>query len=61
MEKLISDSKRKRIERNENIRKDFAQYMSAGSDRTATYDFLSKKYGLAQSTIIVIVSAEKSE
>lgn len=61
MEKLISDAKRKRMERNENIRKDFAQYMSKGSDKTATYNFLSKKYGVAQSTIISVVSVDKSE
>ncbi len=60
MEKIISETKRKRLERNENIRKDFAQYMKLGSDKTATYEFLAKKYGVGKALVCQIVN-EKPE
>lgn len=61
MEKIISEKKKMRLERDENIRLDFEQYMKLGSDRTATYEFLAKKYGLGKARICEICTKEKSE
>lgn len=56
MEKILSDAKKKRTERNEAIRKEYTELIKIGSDKTATYQHLAKKYGLATTTIVYIVA-----
>ena len=55
MEKIISEVKRKRQERNAAIINEFVQYMKNGSDKTATYQFLADKYGLKPPHVYQIV------
>lgn len=55
MEKVISDSKKRRLERNEKILKDFNECMENGSDRSAVYSMLSEKYELSFSAIVKII------
>lgn len=58
MEKIISDKKRKREQRDANIRDDFARYMKAGSDRTAVYKKLANEYDVSVSSVIRIVLSQ---
>lgn len=55
MEKIISKSQRKKIERNNAIIKEFNTLMENGSAKTATYEYLAKKYGLKAPAIYTII------
>lgn len=55
MEKIISKAQRKRIERNNAIINEYNALMANGSAKTATYEYLAKKYGLKATAIYMII------
>jgi hypothetical protein len=46
MQKIISEEKRKRIERNTALVADYKEGIANGSDKTALYRYLAEKYDL---------------
>lgn len=52
MEKIISEVKRKRTERDVALLNDYKQCMANGSDKTATYEWLANKYGLKRAASV---------
>lgn len=52
MEKIISEVKRKRNERDIALLEDYKQCMANGSDKTATYEWLANKYNLKRAASV---------
>ena len=55
METIISERKRKRLKRNESLVEDFNKAMKNGSDKTAVYEYLAKKYGLKRASSVYMI------
>lgn len=55
MEKIISETKRKRIERNAAMIADYDDCMAKGSDKTAVYEYLAQKYGLKRAASVYAI------
>ena len=55
MEKIISEEKRERIERNKAMVSDFNEAMRKGSDKTAVYKHLAQKYNLKRASSVYTI------
>lgn len=55
MEKIISEVKRKRTERDTALIADYEQAMGNGSDKTAVYEYLAEKYGLKRAASVYMI------
>ena len=55
MEKIISEVKRKRNERDAALIADYEQAMANGSDKTAVYEYLAEKYDFKRAASVYMV------
>ena len=56
MEKVLTESQRRKEERNEKVRSLYQEYMDAGSSRMGTRQVLAKQFGVSESTIFYIIN-----
>ncbi|MBQ9547388.1 MAG: hypothetical protein IJU90_08905 [Bacteroidales bacterium] len=61
MKKLLNKGRSKLLERNRDIRKMYNKYISQGSDKTATMEYVAKEFGLSVPRIYQIVNSKEEE
>ena len=61
MEKIISEVKRKRNERDIALLEDYKQCMANGSDKTATYEWLANKYNLKRAASVYQINKKRKK